>query len=257
MKNVATIGFLGFLTALTSSFAQTIWTDGGFDQTWSTTANWNTGILPISTTAVQIGTQPTANQIGVDTGATTVASFTFNNTLTSAVDITLFLVGDTLQVNGAITNNSAYTDSFTLPVTSGASAVWSGPLKFNSQAVIGVNQITLSNAITFADSISFDITNVTTYGHFLGAGTATVTGATINIDGAYTGVANDTFDFTTGSFSGATLGTLPTLSGGLTWNTTNFLTTGVLTVVPEPTTWALLAGSLTTVMVFHRRRSII
>lgn len=253
MKKKITIGLLIFVSVLSPSFAQTIWTDGGGDNSWLNTANWNPGAVPISTTAVQIGTQPTGNFVGIDTGGpTTVASFTFNNTLTAPVDVAP-LATETLQVNGAITNNSTFTDSFSLGVIAGASAVWSGPLNFTSPVAIGTNTITLSNTITFS-GLSFDITSASTYGRFLGAGTATVTGATINITGAYAGVVNDTFDLTTGNFSGATLGTLPTLSGSLTWNTSAFLTTGVLTVVPEPATWALLAGSLTTVMVFRRRR---
>ena len=257
MKSYLSIGVIGLLGLLTTSFAQTIWTDGGQDSQWSTLGNWSTNVVPISSTAVQIGTQPTGDQIGVDTGATTIASFTFNNTLTHAVDVTLFQVGDALQVNGAIANNSGFTNSFSLPVTAGASAIWTGPLSFTAQTVFGTNQITLSNAISFTNSLSFDITNTTTYGRFLGSGNATVTGATINIGGTYAGNSGDTFDLTTGTFAGATIGTLPTLSNGLSWNSSTFLTNGVLTVtgVPEPATWALLTASLTTVMILRRRKT--
>ena len=210
----------------------TVWTDGAFDQMWSSAANWNSGV-PISSTAVQIGTQPTGDQIGIDTGAgVTVVSFTFNNTLVNTVDIAA-LRSETLQVNGAIVNNSAFTDSFSLPVRAGASAVWSGPLNFTGGVNIGGNTITLANAITFGatKTLEFDITNTNSYGRFAGAGVATVSGATINIGGTYTGNGGDTFDFTSGNFSGATLGTLPTLSGGLSWNTNQFLISGILSVV--------------------------
>ncbi len=255
MKKIALLGIVGFLSLAASTFAQTTWTDGAFDQMWSSTSNWNPGVVPGPTTAVQIGTQPTGNQIGIDTGvATTVASITFNNTLTNSVDIAP-VATETLQVNGAITNNSAYTDSFSLAVFAGASAVWSGPLSFTAQAVIGTNTITLANAITFS-SLAFDITNATTFGHFLGAGTATVTGATINIGGTYTGQAGDLFHFTPGAFTGATLGTLPSLTAGLTWNTTNFTSNGTLSVqsVPEPATWALFATGLAAVAIIRSRR---
>jgi hypothetical protein len=61
-----------------------------------------------------------------------------------------------------------------------------------------------------------------------------------------------TFLSESGVFNGTAvrLGFLTTGSGsnvGLTMNT--------LSAVPEPATWALLAGSLTTVMIFRRRRS--
>jgi len=252
--NLLQISFAILIFALQPKSQASLWTDGGGDQLWSTGANWSPGV-PINSSNVQIGTQPTGDQIGVDTGTTTVASFVFNNTLTAATDITTLSSTDTLQINGAITNSSSFTNSFSLQVIAGATAVWTGPLAFTNIVNIGVFQITLANAITFSGpSLNFDITNATIHGRFLGAGTATVTGATINIGGAYTGVANDTFDLTSGNFSGATLGTLPTLGGGLTWNSSNFLTNGTLTVVPEPSTWALLAGSLTTVMIFRFRR---
>ena len=257
MKNAITIGLFGLFILLTSSFAQTIWTDGGLgDQSWINSANWSAGV-PTSSSAVQIGTQPTGDAIAVDTGGpTTVASFTFNSSLTTVVEIAAAGF-ETLQVNGAITNNSTFTDTFSLPVTAGASATWKGPLSFTAQTVLGTNQITLSNAISFTNSLSFDITNTTTYGRFLGSGNATVTGATINIGGTYAGNSGDTFDLTTGTFAGATIGTLPTLSNGLSWNSSTFLTNGVLTVtgVPEPATWALLTASLTTVMILRRRKT--
>lgn len=251
----ATVSTLVTLCALSITQAQDVWNDGGGDQLWSTGSNWSNGIPPISTSAVQIGTQPTGDQIGIDTTGVIVASFTFNNTLTANTDVTTLTSAETLQVNGAVTNNSAFFGSFSLPVFAGASATWTGPLQFTNNVVFSTFQVSLANAITFSGTnVSFDITNASTYGRFLGAGTATVTGVTINIGGAYAGVANDTFDFTSGNFSGATLGTLPTLGGGLTWNTSSFLTNGTLTVVPEPATWALLTASLTTVMIFRRRR---
>ena len=272
---------VGIASMLTSSFATTtIWTDGGGgDQDWNNSANWNNGIPNSSSYDAQIGsTQPTGNVIGVNNGGAsiTIGSLTFTSNLTAAVDITLFSPGDALQVNGAITNNSGFTDSFSLPVAAGGSAVWSGPLDFASNVAIGVNMITLSNAINFtapSSLLSFDVNSAITYGKFAGAGVPTVDGA-LAFNFNYSAVANTTWDFAsqtpTGSLSGgvslvgaysaaftetagiwdATTGAGPTL---LTWQYT--ASTGVLTVVPEPTTWALLAGSLTTVMVFRRRRS--
>ena len=219
----------------------TVWTDGAGDQTWSSVANWNTGIVPGNTTAVQIGTQPTGDQIGIDTEAKTiVASFTFNSTLGNSVDITALGSG-TLQVNGDIINNSAFTDSFSLLVFAGANAVWSGSLSFNAGANIGSNTITLGSGSSIAfEGLKFDINSASSYGRFQGDGTAIVNGD-ITFGGTYTGTLGDTFDFTAGNFSGATLGELPALSGGLSWKTDQFLTNGSVSVIPEPASVMLIA----------------
>lgn len=245
------------IASASSVFAQTtIWNDGAGDQIWSSPANWSAGV-PISTSAVQIGTQPTFDQIGVDTGSTTIASLTFNNTLTAGVDITL-ITSDKLTVNGAITNNSAFLDSFSLPVLAGASATWAGGtggLRFFNTTNIQTNSVTLSGLLDFSGaSLNFDITNLSTYGRFLGGGTAVVSGVIINVGGTYTGVFGNTFDLTSGNFAGATLGTLPTLTGGLTWDTSSFLTTGQLSVAPEPSTYALMAVGLGVLLVASRRK---
>ena len=222
-----------------------VWTDGTGSQMWSDASNWKPELIPVETTRVQIGAQPTGGQIGLDTGdAVTVASFTFNNTLTSSVDIAP-LDNETLQVNGDIVNNSACTCSFSAPVIAGASASWSGPLAFSSTVNVGNKTITLANGLTFTGycTLQFDITSATTYGHFQGSGTADVGGATILIGGTYTGVAGDTFDFTSGSFSGAVLNAsyLPVLSSGLSWNTNNFIASGILSVVSAASPPAITA----------------
>jgi len=266
MKKIAIIGLIGAFSALTSSFAQTIWVDGAFDTNWTSTANWNTGIVPISTTNVQIGTQPTADLITIDTGlAVTVASFAFNNTLTNTVEVAPGGF-ETLQVNGAITNNSAFTDTFSLAVTAGASAVWTGPLSFTSQLVLGTNTITASNSIAVS-GLTLDV-SATTYGNFAGAGSLQLDNAlSFNFTAATAPGSWDIASMTptgtltsvsvAGSYSGAltevTLGNWAATFNTMDWTYT--ASTGVLTAVPEPATWALLAGSLTTVMVFRRRRT--
>ena len=54
-----------------------------------------------------------------------------------------------------------------------------------------------------------------------------------------------------GTFSAVNL---PALTGGLQWDQASLYSAGTLNVVPEPATWALLAFSLTTVVVLRRRR---
>ncbi len=256
MKKALLYSAATFLAISTLPAQTTTWTDGASNQEWSDAINWSSGV-PISTSNVQIGVQPTDNQIGIDTGSTVIASLAFDNTLSRSMDITGFSFSDTLQVNGAITNNSSFTHSFSLPVFAGAgSSVWTGNLSFQNSTTIGIAQVTLANTISFSSgtNLNFDITNSSTYGRFLGSGSAAVTGVFINIGGSYTGVNGDTFDFTSGNFSGATLVSLPTLTGGLTWDSSNFLTNGTLSVVPEPGTVALATLGLTALVIFRRRR---
>lgn len=245
------------LTLPIATYAQTVWIDGGGDASWSNSSNWSSGV-PTSTSQVQIGTQPTADLIGIDTGSitNTVASFTFNNTLTGPITV-LPLATETLTVTGAITNNSGFTHSFQVQVDAGGNATWSGPLNFQNIVNISTRSISLSGNLTFSGpALNFDITSALVYGRFLGAGTTNVSGVTVNIGGSYSGNAGDTFDLTTSNFTGATLGTLPTLSGGLTWNTSQFLSQGILTVsaIPEPAMAASLLALGAVGFVATRRR---
>ena len=68
---------------------------------------------------------------------------------------------------------------------------------------------------------------------------------TLGVYHLFTGFSSESGTFSAVNFVGAAgaAGTFNYTNGDLT-----------LTTVPEPTTWALLAFSLTTVMVFRRRR---
>jgi hypothetical protein len=62
------------------------------------------------------------------------------------------------------------------------------------------------------------------------------------IDG-FTPLPGETFDLFNGSMSGAfSQVSLPALSNGLSWNTSNLDTNGTISVVPEPSTLVLLAA---------------
>lgn len=245
MKTLKTVALSGaFLSAGLASYSATsTWNDGGEDASWNNSANW-TGGVPGTSSDVVIGVTPTANLITVDTGVpnNTIGTLSFS----SGIGLTEFVPGlsETLSVTGAISNLGVTQHKFSVAVTALGSATWTGPLLFANNVNIDTNTITGSGALMFTGSnINFSITNLATYGKFIGSFTSSFTG-TINIGGTYTGTLGESFDFTTGNFSGATLGTLPTLSGGLVWNTSNFLSQGILTVsaVPEPATYAVLFG---------------
>jgi autotransporter-associated beta strand protein len=72
-------------------------------------------------------------------------------------------------------------------------------------------------------------------------------GASVNLTllGGFTPGPGNSFDLVNGTISGTTpTFNLPALSSGLTWNTSQFMSTGVLSVVPEPSGILLsLAGA--------------
>lgn len=249
----------------TRVFAQTTWTDGGGDASWTNTSNWSNGV-PTSGTAV-IFENP-ISVVGIDTGgSTTVASITVN-TGTDAFFIAS-AGSETLIVNGSFLNNSTNLVEINVGYTVGASSILDGPITFNSSLNLDLRTATIAGDITLNSSIVFQLNNttITGYGRFsAGSGSSITFSGGINsisfsASSTYTGVNGDSFNLV--SNSGGTLtgfsaslfdiSTLPTLTGGLTWNTDN-LGSGVLSVVPEPATWALLATGLTTMMIFRPRR---
>lgn len=129
----------------------------------------------------------------------------------------------------------------------------SGRLGVANQANASLNNLTLATGSKFL----FDLTGAasTTDTQLLIGGTWTGTGNyTIDLLGT-TGLAAGNYtliDMTTSSTIGAAGFTQGTGWGSntLSWTTDQV----ILTVIPEPTTWALLAGSLTTVVIFRRRR---
>ncbi|PAW64288.1 MAG: hypothetical protein B9S38_16535 [Verrucomicrobiia bacterium Tous-C4TDCM] len=102
----------------------------------------------------------------------------------------------------------------------------------------GTTASTISNVITVAAALAF-------------GGTLNVT----NLGGTLVeGQSFDLFDFdfalSSGIFSAVNL---PSLDSGLEWNDSALYTTGVISVIPEPGTPALLA-SLAGVLALRRRR---
>ncbi len=246
MKKRVILGFLAMLALLSAvreTQAQiTIWNDSAGDSFWSNGSNWSAGV-PTATSSVQIGNGSNTGVVGVDTNVNvTVASFAFNNTLANTVQV---LPGNTeqLTVNGVISNNSSFQQDFGLTVNAGANATYTGGsggllfsfLNVNTKSISTVNTLTVASG----GQLVFDINSLASFGSI---GSITTTGVHINIAGTYTGSAGDSFDLTSGNFTGASLDSTPTLGAGLSWNTSQFFSTGQLTVVaaPEPGSASLL-----------------
>lgn len=125
-------------------------------------------------------------------------------------------------------------------------------------------------SLTSAGEIRFDLANAGVGNQILGAGTANFAGR-FRLDvadvttpaGSWTlvnvGTLTETFD--AGTFGLAFLSgpTFTNVGGGLyTSGDWSFTTgTGVLTLVPEPSTWALFGGGLLALIIFRRRRALV
>lgn len=224
------------------------WNDAAGNSSWTDTGNWLPSGIPNSLSDVHVGAFLTGDFIvGIDTGNVTnqVASFTFDSTLGTTSASVMQASVEQLAVLGGISNNdSQAVQHFALKVNAGANATYAGGSGGLSFSVLDIQTfaIQLTGNISIS-TLNLSINSLASYGSIIGnlAGM----GATINIGGTYAGNAGDSFDLTTGSFTGNTLGVLPTLSGGLTWDTSQFASAGVITVVPEPSTDALfIAGGL-------------
>ncbi|HEX4083629.1 MAG TPA: Ig domain-containing protein [Chthoniobacteraceae bacterium] len=144
-----------FLALCTPLLADTTWSNGGGDSSWSDPLNWSNGAPAIDGTNsnVTIGTQPADDEIGIDTGVedTGVESLTFSAALTGTIDILAAGVEE-LDVFTNITNNSSQAVTFTLPVIANdqyAAALaytTGGGLIFNGGLSVGAAPISASGA---------------------------------------------------------------------------------------------------------------
>ena len=190
--------------------------------------------------------------------------------------------GGTLTLSGANTYNGTTTVSAgtlllsggNINSTSGVSVANGATFTNNSGAAFN-KALTLTEGATLSGSSSFAPTSLTLIADLTGGpgsfttfavGTLAKSGSG-NLELTLSGITNGTYTLFSGSLSNAFLtmtvgGTLLTNDGsgnfsGLAGSNHYTFTNGteVLVVsVPEPATWALLAFSLTTVMVLRRRR---
>jgi autotransporter-associated beta strand protein len=198
-----------------------------------TGTNTYTGATTVSTGTLLInGSTSSSSAVTVNAGATlggngTVGGLTTVNgdlkpgnspgVLTFSSGLTLNGT-TTMEINGSTTPG---TDFDKVVVTSGTTTL-GGALAFSFGSLL-TNNVPI-NLFSFSGTSLGNFSGVTSTGSYSGTWSP--------------GVAGDTWTFTSGAQT-------------LTFSEVN----GTLNVVPEPATWALLAFSLTTVMVLRRRRS--
>ncbi len=199
-------------------------------------------------------------------GGTLTKSGSGNLTLTGAntYNGTTTISAGTLLING---DNSGATGSVSVGTlgTLGGNGTIGGAVTVAGNLNPGNSPgtLTFNDALTLESTatLNLEITGIGggAFDSLLGDGANTFTfDGTLALDNTgYSATLGDSitvFD-NWGLFSGSfdTI-TGTNLGGGLSWDTSNLGVDGSLTVIPEPTTWALLAGSLTVMMVFRRRR---
>ncbi len=264
MKNIVCILILTSLQ-LGSAFSQSVWDIPGNDGSWDTGSNW-TGGVPGAGTDVTISTSPLGNSLLVDTGGpVSIGSLLIADNASFTTPFAFDPLGvETLTITSGMSNVSTHgvIPTFNLPVLIGGDSSIGGSFGgfiFQAQPNMQTFGVTLtSSIIQFNGGITFEIGNsVLDYGRLLGTAPQAVLGSVdIVLAGGYVATAGDSFDFHNGGFGSATLGLLPDIGPSLEWDSSTFLSDGVLTVVlvPEPTTSGLLLLSGILAFVSARRR---
>ena len=202
-----------------------------------TAANTYTGGTTVSVGTLLVNN---ASGSGTGTGAVSVAS------------------GATLGGNGTISGATTISAGGTL-----APGNSPGVLSFGSTLTLAGNAtMEINGLVRGTDFDGINTTGLLTYGGALSLNFGAATGIGNTYDLFQIGAGSYTGSFASVSLGGLYSGNLTNSSG--VWSGTNggftftfTQSTGDLgiTAVPEPATWALLAFSLTTVMVFRRRRA--
>jgi hypothetical protein len=179
-------------------------------------------------------------------GSILVGSGSSSFTISSASSEALWLYGDFVNSSAVTVNISADVNLMT------NLAGFAGLLDFYGNVNGALTQTTLDGTVSFSGTLLLGLDSASSYGSFV-----VWSGASVDLTGlttlsfspsSYTGALNDAFqlfDVSAGSWSGASefaidTNSLPTLTGGLAWSTSNFETNGSISVVPEPGTIGLL-----------------
>jgi len=201
-------------------------------------------------------------------------TFTLANTVTSAWTGTTTVTAGTLLINGSTATGSAVTVAS--GATLGGNGTVGGNTVINGTLAPGNSPglLTFSGNLTLNGTTALQVTGLTRGSQYdaVNVGTLLTYGGILTVDFSSTfssGASFDFFDFgsKTGSlssiaFTGSYVGSLTETSlGSGVWNGTvggqdfQFLnSSGVLSVVPEPSTWAMVVGGFAMLLIGQRLR---
>jgi autotransporter-associated beta strand protein len=191
------------------------------------------------TTSVTAGTLLINGDFSGATGAVTVSGGTLGGSGTIGGATTIQSGGTLAPGNspGLLTFNSSLTLAGAVVMEIGATTTRGGT--FDAIDVVG--------ALNYGGSLTLNLTQTFGVGSFswnlFDFGSQSGDFATVGLTGSYSGALSN---------SGGTWGLV---SGNDTWSFAQDTGVLTLTVIPEPSTWALLALGLTAMIVFRRRRT--
>ena len=215
---------------------------------WTTRSNWTLGLLPASVHDVIID-PAAALAITGPMLPTTVRSLALNGSGANVAELILQSTGTLTAPSGASTGLSGRLSGNGRLNADLISAGTIAPGLLSSAGSISVTgNVTLQSTAHLAFDLG-GLTRKTGYDFFGVTGLLTLGGSLdVSLLGGFApqaGNSFDLFDSTTVAGNFASIH-LPTLAGGLTWNTTQLPTTGVITVAGltvTPTTYTLAASA--------------
>ncbi len=217
------------------------------------------------------GTGGSLNKAGIGT-MTLTSNQTYTGGTTVSAGTLLLASGVTLASTNIQVSTGASLDASASGLTIGSGKTLGGTGTIIGAVTVDGNlnpgnspgDLTFNDALTLGgtSTLTLEITGITggSFDRLLGDNTNTLSlGGTLAFNNTgYVATLGDTitvfsnWNAISGSFASFT-GT--DLGGGLSWDTSNLAVNGSLSVIPEPSTWALLALGMTTMVVFRRRRS--
>jgi fibronectin-binding autotransporter adhesin len=227
-------------TGGTVVFANSITGTGGVTKVGGGTVIYTASNTYSGTTDIKEGTLALSGSGTLGSSAVTLRSgATFDITSLSA---STYTITQTFSGAGAVAATGKTLQLGSVVYVGGDSA--NGLLSVTGGLTLQVAAITYFELDGTGRGTSFDAIDVS--GLLTLDGTIVVTGSGFTTGDSYQLLSWGSID--SSSFNLLTDLILPTLSNGLEWNTTNLLTTGTISVVPEPSTYALLVFSFLSLM---------